>query len=330
MNFRRLGVLFLLLIPVWIFSQKKDVKQRYADSVEFATDEDKKTEYLLRLAELTQNENFIQSYEYSREAIRLAQKNRNVKALVRAYDALGDAYWFHTDYSKAQSYYFKSYRINDSLNDRRGIANSSYNIGWIICIQQKKYAEAHYFYKALNTFRNLSDTFGISKVYNALGNMFNDKYAADKEKSSFDSALKYYNLGIELQKVMKSNNKLAIFYSNIGQLMSLSGDFKSAIYYTEKSQYYFNKSQDSVGYFLNLANLSGYHTMIGEPDKALEMLHLSYLHCLRNDNRDILITIYKNYYDAYKAKKNTEKALFFLERYTSFNDSIQKEINSST
>lgn len=330
MNLRRLCFLFLLLIPFLGFSQKKDVKQRYADSVEFAIDEDKKTEYLLRLAELTQNENFIQSYEYSREAIRLAQKNKNVKVLVRAYDALGDAYWFHTDYSKAQSYYFKSYRINDSLNDRVGIANSSYNIGWIICIQQKKYNEAHYFYKALHTFTDLKDTFGISKVYNALGNMFNDKYAADKQKASFDSALKYYNLGIELQKIMKSNNKLAIFYANIGQLMSLSGDYKSAIYYTEKSQDYFNKSQDSVGYFLNLANLSGYHTKIGEADKALEMLHLSYSHCLRNDNRDVLITIYKNYYETYKAKNNSEKALFFLERYNSFNDSIQKEINSST
>lgn len=60
MNLRRLCVLFFLLIPVWVFSQKKDVKQRYADSVEFAIDEDKKTEYLLRLAELTQNENFLQ------------------------------------------------------------------------------------------------------------------------------------------------------------------------------------------------------------------------------------------------------------------------------
>ncbi len=330
MNLRQLILCFFLLIPFGIFSQKKDVKLRYADSVAFATDEDKKTEYLLRLAELTQNENFLQSYEYSREAIRLAEKNRNVKALVRAYDALGDAYWFHTDYSKAQSYYFKSYRINDSLGDRAGIANSSYNIGWIICIQQKKYTEAHYFYKALNTFVDLRDTFGISKVYNALGNLFNDKYAADKLKPSFDSSLKYYNLGIDLQKAMRSSNKLAIFYSNIGQLMSLSGDFKSAIYYTEKSQNYFVKSQDSVGYFLNFANLSGYYTKIGEVEKALHMLELSYSHCIRNDNRDILITIYKNYYDAYKAKNNTEKALFFLERFTSFNDSVQKEINSTT
>lgn len=36
----------------------------------------------------------------------------------------------------------------------------------------------------------------IGYVFNALGNMYNDKYNTYHDKSSFDSSLKYYNAGI--------------------------------------------------------------------------------------------------------------------------------------
>jgi tetratricopeptide (TPR) repeat protein len=72
-----------------------------------------------------------------------------------AYNSLADAYWFHSDYEKAQQYYFKAYRINDSIHDQKEVAFSLYNIGWILCIQQHNYDSDKYLYQSLKFINRL-------------------------------------------------------------------------------------------------------------------------------------------------------------------------------
>lgn len=81
-------------------------------------------------------------------------------------------------------------------------------------------------------------------VYNALGNMYNDKYNTLREKPSFGSSLKYYNAGIKIYILARKQNKIPVFMTNFGELMSLSGDLESAIYYNEIAGDLFLKMHD--------------------------------------------------------------------------------------
>lgn len=108
----------------------------YLDSLNTTTSKEKKIDFLLKLASLTQNSKFIDSYKYATEAIKLANEVGSTKLLVKAYNSTDEALWFHADYGKEQDFYFKAYRINDAINDKSGSAQSLLNLGWIICIQQ--------------------------------------------------------------------------------------------------------------------------------------------------------------------------------------------------
>ena len=105
--------------------------------------------------------NFKKALYFGDSALKLAKRNNQTYAVIRAYGVLADNYWFHSDFINAQKYYFRSFKLSDSLGYKSGIANSLYNIGWIICIQQHNYRETHYLYDAnktdLNILRQIKD-----------------------------------------------------------------------------------------------------------------------------------------------------------------------------
>lgn len=329
MNLKWLIFFLLFLYPLFFCTQTNKIIQKYIDSLNIIQDENRKTDILILLSEETQNTSFSESYGYAKQAIELAEKNRYLKGMVEAYDAIADAYWYHTDYAKAQTYYFKSYRINDSLKDEKGIANSLYNLGWIICIQQKKYNEINYLYKSLNTFKKINDTDGVLRLYNALGNVYNDMYAHKSTQLYFDSAMHYYNLGLDILKTYSNPNRMAVFYSNIGELLALSDNYHEAIKYAEKAVPYYVSQSDSVGYYLNRTNVANYNLNLKQYDKAIELLKTALSFCKRNDNREILIYVYRYLHQAYKVTGKTDLAYESLFNYMALNDSATSQIYSS-
>lgn len=330
MNIRCSISFVLICLTLSFHAQVSVITNKLIDSLSHTTSENTKTDILIKLSVHLQNDNFVESYNYAKQAISLAEKNNYVRGMINAYNAMADAYWFHTDYAKAQSYYFKSYRICDSLKDERGIANSLYNLGWILCIQQKKYNDVTYFYRSLRTFTSLRDTEGIVRLCNAIGNFYTDKYSRLNEQINYDSAMYYYEKGIKLMESYHDIPHTAAFYSNMGDLKALAGDYTSAIKFTDYGLKYYAEMNDSAGYFLNRTNLANYYNNLGEYNKAIEILNKSLSYSLRNDNREVLILGYRNLHQAYKLKGDYAKAYEFLEKYMALNDTVNSQIFSSS
>ncbi|HWY12606.1 MAG TPA: SpoIIE family protein phosphatase [Bacteroidia bacterium] len=289
-----------------------------------------KINLLNELASLTSKNNFVDSYTYSEKALVLSEELGFLKGKIDAYNNFGDAYWYHTDYIKAQGYYFKAYRINDSLKDEVGIANSLYNIGWIICLQQKNYKEVGYLYKALGVYEKLKDTDGITKVFNALGGYYGDKHSNFKKKPDFDSALMYYNKAIDFLKASGlPTRRLGIFYGNIGDLMSQLGDYKSAKFYGEKYLDLIKDSGDSASYYLNIANLAGFEMHLGNTDKAIELFEKAHLFAVRNEIKNTLALVYSGLNECYEEKGNIPKAYEFLKKTKILEDELNKQLFSA-
>jgi serine phosphatase RsbU (regulator of sigma subunit) len=175
----------------------------------------------------------------------------------------------------------------------------------------------------------LRDTNGILSLYNALGNLFTERYRILKEKPIFDSAMLYYKNSLEILKKPKYSYKSGTFLGNMGDLLAISGDYRSAKFYSEKSLKYFIAFGDSAGYFLNVANLANYNLRLGDVNKAIDQLESALRYCERNDNREVLIYVYKNLNEAYFKKGDVNKAYEYLQKSVVFNDSLNNQIYSS-
>ena len=116
---------------------------------------------LINLSNNLSSSQFKESILYANKALAISLKMNYVRGRSLAYNSLADAYWFHSDYDKAQQCYFKAYRLSDSIHDQRAIAFSLYNIGWILCIQQHNYQSDKYLYQSLQIYQSLKDTFGL-------------------------------------------------------------------------------------------------------------------------------------------------------------------------
>ena len=165
---------FVLLTTTIVIAQLPSSKiDSLQQEVAHAKNNSAKVDKLLALASITndfKNINLIAT-----KALNLASTLNYSKGKASAYNTLADAYWYHSDYDKAQQNYFKAYKINETINDQSGIALSLYNIGWIYCVQQHNYMQSGYLFKSLRIYETLKDTLGLIRVYNGIGTYYSKR-----------------------------------------------------------------------------------------------------------------------------------------------------------
>lgn len=285
---------------------------------------------LIALAYNLSNYGFKESISYATEALELSRKLNYTRGEVAAYNCMADAYWFHSDYDKAQQHYFKAYRINDSLHDQRGLAFSMYNIGWILCIQQENYKQDFYLYRSLAIYTTLKDTSGLLKIYNALASYYTSRRTAQNNKQYFDSALNYFNKGIALAKGKSRFGEMSRIYGNLGDLFYREGDCQSANFYNEKSKELHLKTGDSSSLMICMLNIGLCDLELGKIKEAEIKFKLVYDYNVRHDMKETkLNAIYALAKASYKSGRYKE-AFDRHEEYVALRIALDKEAYSTS
>lgn len=159
------------LIRGGFHAQSPQYIQGLKNQISTSKDDTTKVKQLINLSNNLSNFEFKDAIKYANEALAISSKLNYIKGKTGSYNSLADAYWYHSDYEKAQQYYFKAYRISDSINDKKAVALALYNIGWILCIQQHNFKEDKYLYQSLQIYQQVKDTSGLLKIYNALASV---------------------------------------------------------------------------------------------------------------------------------------------------------------
>lgn len=294
-------------------------------------DDTTKVKRLVNLSNNLSNADFKNAIQYANDALELASKINYVKGKSKAYNSLADAYWFHSDYEKAQQYYFKAYRINDSLHDQKAVAFSLYNIGWILCIQQHNYESDKYLYQSLQIYQSIRDTNGLLSIYNALASYYVDRSINDTiTKQYFDSAIVYFNKGINYAKQSKSFTNLGKFYGNMGDLFYQQKDYNSAMYYNTKSLEIHQKIQDSSSIIISLLNIGLCEMQTNHVNEAMTKFRVTYSFTKRHDIKDIrIIALHSLAQSNYKLGKYKEGFDAYQE-YVDLKEKIDKEAYSTS
>lgn len=322
---RALIVVIFTCFSSLCFSQEKEIE----DQVKKAPEDTTKVHLLINLGYQYTNHNFKASINCATQALELSERLNFLSGKVDAYNCMADAYWYHSDYEKAQFYYFRSYRINDSLHNKRGIAYALYNIGWIICVQQHNYKEDHYLYKARELFIQLRDTVGILRSYNALGSYFSERYTTTKQKPFFDSALNYFSLGIEISKTPGRRARAVNFYANLADLYATSGDYGSALFYNEKASGIRQDVVDTTVVMMNHNNKANYLVCLKRYKEAMPIYTEVLAYCEAHDIKDLKTTSLLGMANCNAGLGHYEEAYRYFKLYNALNDTLNTQTFST-
>lgn len=321
----------ILFLSFFIKAQNIELINRLKKEIANTKDDSTKVKRLVNLSNNLSSSEFKNAIKYANEALELSIKINYIKGIPKAYNSLADAYWFHSDYEKAQQYYFKAYRINDSINDRKEVAFSLYNIGWILCIQQHNYESDKYLYESLNIYESLKDTNGLLLIYNAVASYYVDRLRNDvNAEKYFDSAIVYFNKGIECARLSKSYDDLGKIYGNLGDLFYQKADYNSAIFYNTKSLEIHQKTQDSSSMIITLLNMGLCEMETNKINEAIEKFNIVTAFNTRHEIKDIQVLAYnalaKSYYKLGKYKQGFD----YYERFVDLKEKLDKEAYSTS
>lgn len=329
----RLKSLYIFIFLAFCFSiNAQDPKSidKLKDQIQTGKDDTIKIKRLLKLSNNLSSSEFKEAIKYANAALDLSSKLNSIKGKVNAYNSLADAYWFHSDYNKAQEYYFKAYRINDSIHDQKAIAFSLYNIGWILCIQQHNYKSDKYLYQSLAIYSSLKDTIGLLKIYNALASYYVDRYQNKiSEKPFFDSAIAYFNKGIECAKSAHYFNDLGRIYGNLGDLFYRQKDYNTATFYNTKSFEIHQKISDSTGMMICVLNMGLCEMENNQVENAILKFSKVQGYNQRHDIKDMEVLALKALAESNFKLGNYKDGYLFFQKYSDLKEEMDKEAYST-
>jgi serine phosphatase RsbU (regulator of sigma subunit) len=312
-------LLLLILITYKSIAQTKQELDSLKHVVATCKNDTNKVNTLLELAKEC---DFKESILINKKALDLAVKLNYTKGTTASYNQIGDAYWYHSDYDKAQEYYFKAYKINDATNNQVGLAESLYNIGWVYCVQQHNYSKLHYLFKAQHIFEQLKDTAGLVKIHDAIGTFY---YKTNKNKWT-DSALFYFNKGVVYGAKRLNDVNMASIYFHLFEIYYDKKNYTLALELNIKA---FAIVTDSSEITQCLLNNSLCDIELGKPKLAIVALHKLEYFALQNQSSYLQLKITEALAKAYYKTGNYRESALYYKAYSELNEVIDKKAFSS-
>lgn len=97
-----------------------------------------------------------QAFQLTKEALDLAHASKHPELIGKVQNALGNLYWFNSDYNKASTAYFQALESYQKTGNQFQIAVCYRNIGWIYLGQEKFDLCEKYFLKSLELIEKLN------------------------------------------------------------------------------------------------------------------------------------------------------------------------------
>ena len=317
-----------------------------------------KVDVLNKLSVLFLDKSIDKSFEYSRQALGLAQnysykkgeadalfnigkgyhnKNQNDTALIVLKNALGlflenndsvqmssalnyigSIYHDYSNYEKALEYYFRSLTVGEKLKNTKQIAYPLTNIGNAYFYQLNYPLALKYYTDALNTSKKLNDKKFQGIILNNLGAVYSNLDDDKKAIECYTNALNHYT-------EIGWGVGVGQTYDNIGIIYKNEGKRDSALYYFNQS-YKIAEDNSNVYSMANISlNIADLYLDPLNFEKAKFHLSNALKYAGEIGANDIIRLTYDNYTQLYSAINNCEQAFYYQSLYMKMHDSIFNE-----
>ena len=172
------------------------------------------------------------------------------------------------NYDKAQEYYYKYISIIEKSNDAKFKIHEYLKTAKVLKTKLFFDFALEVCFRANNLADSINNIALIAKISNQIGNIYYDN-------TDYKQAYKYYIKAKEKYEILKNEQKLAISYTNIGEIKRFENKFNDAIKLYNKSITINKKYSDSLLLAINYNNLAFVYIEIEKFELAFKNLQLS-------------------------------------------------------
>ncbi len=195
-------------------------------------------------------------------------KKSLLTSLINALNNIGIIYNNQGDISLALISFHKSLKIQEKLEDKKGMATSFNNIGLIHKNQGDIPLALKYYHKGLKIQEELGDKDGMAYSYNNIG-------VIHYNQGDIPLALKYFHRSLNIQKELGNKRGMAYAYNNIGFIHQKQKDISLALTYYHKSLKIREEIKDKKGMATSFDNIGFIHRNQGDISLALKYFRKS-------------------------------------------------------
>ncbi len=276
-------------------------------------------------AYLTISGNIINSspdsaFIYAHKALKIAKKNKNVKAQIQAENMIGNCYQRQGKYDKALVTYQHCMKLAEKSKDLRGLAQVTNNIG-IVHTNKGEYDKALSIYQeSMEYERKLKNKNGVAEALNNIG-------VIHYYMGNIDQTIKYFSEALVLEEELGNDHMLKKGYINLGAIMDYTKDYDGALKNYNKALNISKKLNDKQEMSICLNNIAGVYQSKGQLEKS-EEYYLKSL-SIKNDigDKNGVSTIYFNLGTLEEKWGNTEKAISFYTQSLEISETIDSKFN---
>lgn len=264
-----------------------------------------------------------QNREISTDSLLVIYQSNLANAEKINYDkGIADSYWqlsiinvYQGNYEESLDLMLKAIRIYERGNHLEKLSDSYGELGYKM--KRDDMQKAQYY---MNKGMKIAEDNNYRTV---LGRTYNNYGVLKEMQEQFDSAKFFYKRGLKI--VLEDDYKTGIpySYSNLAGVYGLTGMADSARYYFNKAKDLRREIGDNKGIAENYTQIGEVYMQEGKPVPAISNFKKSLPLARQEDYRFLIQYTYKQISDAFKMQRQTDSALFYLEKHNAFKDSIQ-------
>ena len=306
--------LFILLLLVSTNSYSNSDIDSLLKVIEKVSEEES-IESINKLASIYRSKSPKMCKEYAQKALELSQKYNDIKQEALAYNHLGAASIYLSEFDDALNYFQIAKPLYEKLGDKKSVAGIMNSIG-LIYRNLKKYEKAKYYYEtALAVVEELNDRQSIAGSLNNLGILYYLKKDLTTAKSYFERSLK-------IKEETGDKNGIANSYNNLGMIYGGMKDYNSALKHYTKALNIKEEINDKNGMVSTMLNIGHTYYNIKEFDLAVDYHKKSAEFAKKEGLKDKELKAYHWLAGFFDEQQDYKKSLDYFEKYSALKDSL--------
>lgn len=243
-----------------------------------------------------------------------AQSLNYPKGIGEAYQKIATLYGYEGDFDARLEYNFKALRVFEKNKLEMEEAYLNAEIGYQMKYDDMPKAEVY-----MNRGMKLAENGNYKEV---LDRIYNNYGVLKELQSQLDSALYFYEKGLVIVKERDFKEGYPYSYSNLGGVYGQQGKYDLARSFFEKAKEIREEIGDQKGIAENFTQIGEVYLAEGKNQEAIAYFKKAVPVAHEQEYRFLEQYTYQQLSQAYKNLKQTDSALFYLERYGVFKDSI--------
>jgi len=234
------------------------------------------------------------------------------------YNNLGDAFYKIGNVPLASEYAEKSMSIFKKIDDKRGIAYSYINKGYVKRIDQELDSALHYFNKAIEVRKTFNDSVGIASATLEVARTYN-------KMGHTDQAMKYFRKSLDLHEQINNIQYTAYSHHGIGDIYFQREEYDSAVSHYRQSLQLHQVKENSSGLVNNLLGIAMVYAHAGQRTQGEEMLSRALEKANSGGLTKSILKVYRSKADFYDYLEDYKKASESYKSYIRIYDSLYSE-----